>query len=178
MTPLLRNMLILGTAMLAAAGGYFMQRHTGQTSTGSAHVARDAGTPILALTLPDTKGTLQALEQWRGKVLVVNFWATWCPPCLREIPDFAKVSRRFTGAPVQFVGISIDKPDNVRKFATELQVPYPLLIAPLQTLEITAALGNTAQALPFTAIFDQRGEVEMIRLGTLNEVEQIGRAHV
>lgn len=175
MKAFVRNALVLAVAASAATAGYFVQRMTQPTHAGKAHVSRDAGAPILALQLPDSEGRLQALGQWRGKVLVVNFWATWCPPCLREIPDFANVSRRFANAPVQFVGIGIDKPDNVRKFASEMQVPYPLLIAPLQTLEMTAALGNSAQALPFTAIFDRHGNLQLIKLGTLNEVELEGK---
>ncbi|NMG76091.1 redoxin domain-containing protein [Aromatoleum diolicum] len=175
MRPWIRNTLIVAVAALAASAGYLAQRNASSSTSGQPYAARNAGAPILALTLPDSNGGLQALEQWRGKVLVVNFWATWCPPCLREIPDFARVSERFSGAAVQFVGISIDKPDNVRKFADELKVPYPLLIAPLQTLELTTPLGNTAQALPFTAIFDRRGGLQLIKLGTLNEVELEGK---
>lgn len=175
MKPWARNILVVAVAALAATAGYFAQRNAGLSGSGQTYAARDAGAPILALTLPDSNGTLQALEQWRGNVLVVNFWATWCPPCLREIPDFARVSQRFAGAAVQFVGISIDKPDNVRKFADELKVPYPLLIAPLQMLELTTRLGNTAQALPFTAIFDRHGELQLIKLGTLNEAQLEGK---
>jgi peroxiredoxin len=175
MRAFVRNTLILAVAASAATAGYVLQRMTQPTHAGKAQVARDAGAPILALRLPDSEGRLQALDQWHGKVLVVNFWATWCPPCLREIPDFASVSRRFADAPVQFIGIGIDKPDNVRRFADEMRVPYPLLIAPLQTLQITAALGNSAQALPFTVIFDRHGKLQLIKLGTLNDVELEGK---
>lgn len=175
MQPLVRNALILAVAAAAGFAGYLAQRSSSPPRPAAAQVARDAGAPILALNLPDSDGQPQALSQWRGKVLVVNFWATWCPPCLREIPEFAAVSRRFADAPVQFVGIGIDQPDNVRRFAGESKVPYPLLIAPLQTLAVTSALGNTSQALPFTAIFDRRGELDFVKLGTLNEAELEGK---
>ncbi|NMG46053.1 redoxin family protein [Aromatoleum toluvorans] len=176
MKPITRNILIVAVAAIAALGGYLAQRSIAPSpATGAPQVARDAGAPILALNLPDSKGANQALAQWRGKVLVVNFWATWCPPCLREIPEFSAVSRRFADAPVQFVGIGIDQPDNVRKFAEENKVPYPLLIAPLETLAVTSALGNSSQALPFTAIFDRQGELDFVKLGTLNEAELEGK---
>ncbi|NMG28878.1 TlpA family protein disulfide reductase [Aromatoleum evansii] len=175
MKPVVRNTLILAVAAAAGLAGQFAQRASSPSTPATPQVAREAGAPILALNLPDSSGQPQALSQWRDKVLVVNFWATWCPPCLREIPDFAAVSRRFAEAPVQFVGIGIDQPDNVRRFAEEHKVPYPLLIAPLQTLAITSALGNTSQALPFTAIFDRRGELDFVKLGTLNEAELEGK---
>lgn len=175
MKPLVRNALILAVAAAAGFAGYLAQRNSSPPRPAAAQVARDAGAPILALNLPDSDGQPQTLSQWQGKVLVVNFWATWCPPCLREIPEFAAVSRRFADAPVQFVGIGIDQPDNVRRFAEENKVPYPLLIAPLQTLAVTSALGNTSQALPFTAIFDRRGELDFVKLGTLNEAELEGK---
>ncbi|AKU13699.1 thioredoxin [Azoarcus sp. CIB] len=175
MKPFVRNALILGVAAAAGLAGYLTQRAAPPARPATAQVAREAGAPILALSLPDSNGQPQALSQWRGKVLVVNFWATWCPPCLREIPEFAAVSRRFADAPVQFVGIGIDQPDNVRRFAEDNRVPYPLLIAPLQTLAVTSALGNTSQALPFTAIFDRQGELDFVKLGTLNEAELEGK---
>ncbi|WP_018988048.1 TlpA family protein disulfide reductase [Aromatoleum toluclasticum] len=175
MKPLVRNTLILAVAAVAGFAGYLTRHAASPSRPAPPQVARDAGAPILALELPDSNGQPQALAQWRGKVLVVNFWATWCPPCLREIPEFAAVSRRFADAPVQFVGIGIDQPDNVRRFSEENKVPYPLLIAPLQTLAVTSALGNTSQALPFTAIFDRQGELDFVKLGTLNEAELEGK---
>jgi len=175
MQPIVRNALILAVAAAAGLIGYLAQRAASPARPAPAQVAREAGAPILALNLPDSNGQPQALAQWRGKVLVVNFWATWCPPCLREIPEFAAVSRRFADAPVQFVGIGIDQPDNVRRFAEDNKVPYPLLIAPLQTLAVTSALGNTSQALPFTVIFDRHGELDFVKLGTLNEAELEGK---
>lgn len=175
MKPFIRNTLILAVAAAAGLAGHLAQRATSPSTAAPSQVARKAGAPILELNLPDSTGQPQALSQWRGKVLVVNFWATWCPPCLREIPEFAAVSRRFADAPVQFVGIGIDQPDNVRRFAEENKVPYPLLSAPLQTLTLTSTLGNTSQALPFTAIFDRHGELDFVKLGTLNEAELEGK---
>ena len=87
----------------------------------------------------------------------------------------AEASRQFENAPVQFVGISIDRPDSVAAFAREKQVPYPLLIATPQHLSLTAPLGNTAQALPFTAIFAPDGSLHSVRLGTLNRDELAGK---
>lgn len=174
MTPLLRNALVLLVVIGAGTAGYLTQSAYRAPDT-ERTVPAEAGAPILALTLPDTTGRHQPLSQWKGRILVANFWATWCPPCLKEIPDFAEVSRHFKDAPVQFVGISIDRPDSVITFAREKNVPYPLLIATPQHLGLTAALGNTAQALPFTAIFAPDGSLDTVRLGTLNRDELEGK---
>jgi len=129
------------------------------------------GAKLLALTLPDPAGAPQALAQWRGQVVVANFWATWCPPCLKEIPGFAQVARKWQGRGVQFVGISIDSPRQVQLFQEEQKVPYPLLIGTAETLQLSAELGNTAQALPFTLILDAQGEIRHVKLGTWTAAE-------
>lgn len=174
MTPLVRNALVLLVAVTAGAAGY-LTRQMHAAPAAETVLPAEAGAPILALTLPDASGQRQSLAQWKGRIIVANFWATWCPPCLKEIPDFAEVSRQFENAPVQFVGISIDRPDSVAAFAREKQVPYPLLIATPQHLSLTAPLGNTAQALPLTAIFAPDGSLHSVRLGTLNRDELEGK---
>lgn len=173
MTPVARYALIAAVALMSAAAGWQFNRHTAPTA--KPQIAPGASAALMALALPDPDGTTQAIEQWRGKVLILNFWATWCPPCLREIPDFAKVSRTFADAPVQFVGISIDSADKVRAFADEYAVPYPLLIGSLDTLDLAAPLGNSAQALPFTVMIDRSGNIQHIKLGTLNAAELEGK---
>jgi peroxiredoxin len=169
-----RAAVVATVAILAAAAGFLVSRNT-VDSGDAGHVAPDAGAAVLALTLPDATGSTQSLAQWRGSVLVVNFWATWCPPCLAEIPDFAAASRSFSGAAVQFVGIGIDRVESVRSFDDEHEIPYPLLVGTPQTLELTAELGNRAQALPFTVIFDRDGNIAHIKLGALNRTELEGK---
>lgn len=171
----LRTLMILVVAAAAAVAGYFtsMSMRTGANTAQS--FPAGAEQKILGITLPDLDGADQGLEQWRGKVLVVNFWATWCPPCIKEIPEFASVSRRYADAPVQFVGISIDTADNVRDFAERFDVPYPLLIGSTQTLSLAADIGNSARALPFTVILDRSGRIDEVVLGTLSEEDLIER---
>lgn len=126
---------------------------------------------LLALRLPDAAGKEQAIAQWRGKVLVVNFWATWCPPCREEIPDFAVISQAFASAPVQFVGLSVDAASKVRAFNDKNQIPYPLLVAGNDILGLAAELGNTPRALPFTVIIDRNGKLSHAQLGILHRAE-------
>ncbi|HJV25117.1 MAG TPA: TlpA disulfide reductase family protein [Aromatoleum sp.] len=166
-------LLVAAVAALSAFAGYWTQHRV--QSDGASGVTAEQGAPILALTLPDADNRPQALDQWRGKVLVVNFWATWCPPCLRELPEFSDVARRHADQPVQFVGISIDRLENVRHFVSITQIPYPLLIGSPETVDLTVPLGNTAHALPFTAIFDRAGTLRFVKLGTLNADELAGK---
>lgn len=174
MNPILRYTLIAIVAFAAGMAGYLTS--TGmRASTPSSDAPSGSAETLFAITLPDTDGQPQALSQWRGKVVVVNFWATWCPPCIKEIPEFAAVSRKYAEAPVQFVGISIDTLENVKPFGEKFAVPYPLLIGSNATLGLAAEFGNTARALPFTVILDRQGEVRHVTLGTLNEKQLEGK---
>jgi peroxiredoxin len=166
-----RYLTTAAVAGIALAAGLLTYQSVQSAKTQATMAATDAGQTVLALTLPDTDGVEQSLEQWRGNVMVVNFWATWCPPCIKEIPEFAAVSRRHADAPVQFVGISIDSLENVLEFDAQHQVPYPLLIGTHQTLRLFSELGNAPQAMPFTIILDREGSMRHVKLGTLSEDE-------
>lgn len=122
-----------------------------------------------SLTLPDTQGRAHALAQWRGKVLVLNFWATWCPPCREEMPVFSRAQTNFGPQGVQVVGLSIDTPGNVARFEAASPLSYPLLIGGVDLLDLSAAWGNSAQAMPFTAFFGRDGALAAVHLGPLSE---------
>src|SRR5256885_5195211 len=126
----------------------------------------DAGA-LLALSLPDVQGTPQRLAQWRGKVLIVNFWATWCEPCREEMPQFVQAQRELGPKGVQFVGIAVDQRDKVIQFAKELDLNYPALIGGYDAMELSKPLGNRLSALPFTVILDRNGHVAHTQLGPL-----------
>jgi thiol-disulfide isomerase/thioredoxin len=99
---------------------------------------------IMALTLPDLGGRLQALAQWRGKVLVVNYWASWCAPCVEEMPAFSRLQRQYAAQGVQFVGIGLDEVEKMRIFVKATPVAYPLLVgdaADSQTPGLQVCLG-------------------------------------
>jgi thiol-disulfide isomerase/thioredoxin len=126
---------------------------------------------LLALSLPDTDGTPQTLGQWRGKVLVVNFWATWCEPCREEMPQFIQAQRELGPRGLQFVGIAVDRRDQVAQFARELDLNYPALIGGYDAIELSKALGNRVAALPFTIIIDRAGHIAHTQLGPLKSVQ-------
>ena len=129
---------------------------------------KDAGA-LYGVALPDIGGHEQLLGQWKGKILVVNFWATWCVPCRTEMPEFVKAQQEFGGRGLQFVGIAIDEPGKVKEFAAELGLNYPALIGGYGAIELSKTLGNRLGALPFTVIVDRSGHVVHTQLGPIKE---------
>ncbi len=159
-------LLIVAVSTLAAgAGYYFGNPWQAVPPPREAAPSADASARLLALTLPDLNGTPQALSQWKGKVLVVNFWATWCPPCKEEMPEFSRLHRELSSNGVQFVGISIDTADKVAAFSKETPVSYPLLVSGLESLDLASDLGNRAKGLPFTVVLRPDGNPQQVKLG-------------
>lgn len=110
-------------------------------------------------TLPDLDGRSRAHSEWSGQVLVVNFWATWCPPCRAETPGFVELQDKYRSQDVRFVGIAIDDRELVQEFADEFAVNYAMLIGGLDAVELSKQLGNRFGGLPFTVVMDRRGFV-------------------
>jgi len=124
-------------------------------------------TPLLSLSLLDLQGHPQRLSQWQGKVLVVNFWATWCVPCREEMPEFVRAQQELGAKGLQFVGIAIDQPALVSQFVTELKLNYPALIGSYDVVDLSRPLGNRFAALPFTVILDREGHIAHTQMGPL-----------
>ncbi|MGI9305386.1 MAG: redoxin domain-containing protein [Gammaproteobacteria bacterium] len=119
--------------------------------------------------LPDLDGRNQSVNQWDGKVVLVNFWATWCPPCRREIPEFVDVREKYVARGFEVVGIAIEENhDAVREFAEETGVNYPLLIGAEPGVEIARSYGNRLGALPYSVLFDREGTIRFVRPGELS----------
>ncbi|PWB48024.1 MAG: TlpA family protein disulfide reductase [Nitrosomonadales bacterium] len=122
--------------------------------------APQAGTAkIFAASLPDLDGKPQALKQWQGKILVLNFWAPWCPPCRAETPGFIRLQEKYRAQGVVFVGVALDQKDKVQAFADEMGVNYPILLGENDAVELAKAAGNRLGGLPFTAVFGKNGAI-------------------
>jgi thiol-disulfide isomerase/thioredoxin len=147
----------------AAAGFFFYQWRSGEAPPD----AREAGRMVLAAKLMGVDDKLQPFEQWRGKVLVVNFWATWCAPCREEIPAFIQFQERYRASGVQFVGVAIDQKERVAPYARDMGINYPLLVGGLETMEFARQLGNRHSVLPFTLVIDRAGKVNTAQVGIL-----------
>lgn len=127
-----------------------------------------------AQKLTDPAGRVHAMSDYRGKVLVINFWASWCPPCIREMPAFSKLQDDYRHKNVQFLGLAVDTPDNVQRFVRQRPVSYPLLMGGTHIGELSRELGNRSMGLPFTVLVDAQGRIRQYKLGGISESEMEG----
>ena len=149
--------------LFAGAGFLFYQWRAGEQPLDLVAT----GQTVLAAKFMGIDDTLQPFEQWRGKVLVVNFWATWCAPCREEIPGFIRSQERYRVNGVQFVGVAIDQKERVAPYARDIGINYPVLVGGLETMEFTRQLGNRRSVLPFTLVLDRAGKVITTEVGIL-----------
>ena len=136
-----------------------------QVTTETAQAGIDA---LLKMTLPDLHGAPQALAQWNGKIRVINYWATWCPPCVEEMPFFSRLQERYAAQGVQFVGIGMDETAKMQAFVQKTPVSYPLLVGG------TESNGNpalTLRGMPYTVVLDREGKVAFSIYGGVKENE-------
>jgi thiol-disulfide isomerase/thioredoxin len=160
--------LVAVGAAAAAAGWYFGPR------LGSDEDAAGVAA-LLAAPMRDLEGHPRSLLEWKGQVLVCNFWATWCAPCREEIPALARIRAKMSAKRVEIVGIAIDQASNVADFIKELGIVYPVVLADAGSIDLMRRLGNSAGGLPFTVVLDRAGKLTYRRLGTITEAELEGR---
>jgi len=159
--------LVALVAAGSAAGGYAVRRWWMSGAGGPGRGTRaDA---VFAARFVNLSGGTETLEQWRGRVLVVNFWATWCAPCREEIPLFIRMQKRYGARGLQFVGIAIDRREPVSAFQREFGMNYPVLLGGLETMELMRSMGNRAGVLPYTLMIDRAGRLANQTLGGLKE---------
>ncbi len=170
MTPVRRALLMAGIGGVAAAAGYFANAwRIGAVGPGPG-ADGDVAAAILGSTLHTLDGAPQTLAGLRGKILVINYWATWCAPCREEIPLFVRLQQEYETKGVQFVGIAVDQADRVRDFAQEFNINYPLLIGGLDAVELSRKAGNKAGVLPYTLVMDRTGKIAASLVGGISEV--------
>lgn len=128
-------------------------------------------TTVPDFSLPDLSGREVPSSTWAGGILVINYWASWCPPCLREMPMLIRAQEALAPQGVQFVGIAIDRAEDARAFVAQYPVNYPVLIGNPEAVELSRRLGNRLQGLPFTVIFDRRGRRVFSHHGELEAEE-------
>lgn len=162
-----RTALIGIVAIIAGGAGLVAQRAIRSVSTDTA----DPGSAkaLLGLQFPDLAGKPQAFSQWNGRLLLVNFWATWCGPCREEIPALVRLQGKDEYKNLQIVGISIDSVAKVIDFSAEFKINYPLVIGGLESIDLTRQLGNRAAALPFTVLIAPDGRLLATHLGGMND---------
>jgi thiol-disulfide isomerase/thioredoxin len=137
--------------------------------------------------LSDRVGKITPISTWQGKSLIINFWATWCAPCRREIPLLESLSRDWAPRNVQVVGVAVDYRDKVLAYANDLKIPYPLLIGEQDALDAATALGVESPVFPFTVFTDRHGRILTLFVGELHKpqadlilsvVENVNEGHI
>ncbi|HHB93187.1 MAG TPA: TlpA family protein disulfide reductase [Thioploca sp.] len=118
-------------------------------------------------SLVDLNGKVRNVSEWNDKILVVNFWATWCPPCIREIPLLVEIQKDYAAIDLQVIGIAVDEHEAVQKFVEENYINYPILEGS-GVIDISKRFGNRLGALPFTAVVDRSGNIVIRHIGDLN----------
>ena len=127
--------------------------------------------PLPEFSFPDLNGTQHASNEWQDRIIVLNFWATWCPACLKEIPAFMSLQTQFAEK-VQFVGIALDDLDAVKTFQQKTTVNYPLLISgDWAGFDLAKKLGNFVSAIPYTVVVNRYGLVIYHHAGELSAAE-------
>ena len=126
-------------------------------------------------SLPDLHGVMRHINEWNGRVIIINFWATWCAPCRKEIPEFIALQSRYADKGLQVIGIALQKPEEVIGYVEELQMNYLILADELPVIKVTEDFGNAIGALPYTVIVDRQGIVVFVKPGTVTgtEVEEV-----
>ena len=156
-------------AVLAGIGGYFASRSLLAPEPPPPEPIRTTVIPERRpeITLADRDGKPRALSEWDGKALVINFWATWCAPCRREIPMLNALAGEYRGQGVEFIGIAVDFRDDVLDYLQKTPIDYTVLIGEQAGLDAARAFGVETLGLPFTAFTDSRGRIAIIHVGEL-----------
>jgi len=163
-----KNSVIFGViaVVFAALGVMWGNKHL--------HPQAPESSPIdilLAKSMTDANGRPQNLSQWKNKGLIVNFWATWCAPCVQEMPELSALQPEISPANIQIIGIGIDSAVNIAEFAAKYKITYPLYVGGLDASELSRQLGNQAGGLPFTLLIGRDGTVKKTYLGRLKMEE-------
>lgn len=183
MTDRRAQALTLAAVLLGVGAGYLLYRftappapvpaiHSVSKPEARSPAAGDTRRPSFALS--DLDGRLQDVSQWDGRLLVLNFWATWCGPCRHEIPFFVELQTKYAERGLQIVGIAIDTPVNVVPFYDEFSMNYPTLLGQSDAIRVGEAYGNSTGGLPYTVFVSPAGHVVKTKSGPF-ELEELDR---
>ncbi|MFC1664766.1 TlpA family protein disulfide reductase [Pseudomonadota bacterium] len=122
-----------------------------------------------AFSLADLSGKRHGLDSWKGKVILINFWATWCAPCREEIPLFIELQKKYQSRGFQVVGIALDGADMVKPYAKEIGINYPILLAEMDGMDVMTKYGG--RALPFSVFITREQQIHSRKLGVFTKEE-------
>ncbi len=189
-----RNLVLGGVAAAAAVAGVMVSQRrqpdaveaklpveapaAAASATAAASASGATDQDLWARRFDKPGGGELVFAELRGKPLVVNFWATWCPPCVKEMPELDRFARDFQSKGWQVVGVAVDGPTPVREFLLKTPVGFPIALAGFGGAQLARELGNTGGGLPFTVAFDAAGKLIHTRVGQTSYEELAGWARV
>ena len=144
--------MITVAAFFALAAGVLAQRYADPVSQVETTTAAE-------FNFPDLKGNKHKLSDWKNKVIILNYWATWCPPCRKEIPEFVTLQKEYGNKGLQFVGIAIEEKEPVEEFIDFIEINYPILIGGDPAIELAQQMGNGFGAVPFSVVINRQGQI-------------------
>ncbi len=148
------GLALAGMVVLGAVAGVW-SRHRAASASGP----DPAALRLFAMSLPDADGAPRALKAWQGKLLIVNFWATWCVPCVEEMPELQQFVDQVGSDHVALIGVGVDDADRVRDFRSQHKLRFPLLVAGFDGMQLAQTLGDSDAVLPYTALISPDGRV-------------------
>ena len=154
-----RNLALGGAAALAGMAGVGVAWQKFQPHGAGGNTASATDEAFWGLSFDTPQATSLAMSSFRGKPLLVNFWATWCPPCIEELPLLDAFYQQNKAKNWQVLGIAVDQPSAVRKWLQAKPLSFPVAMAGLTGTELSKSLGNLAGGLPFSAVFGISGEL-------------------
>lgn len=156
----LRATFIAVAVLLAAVAGFLLYQ------SGTANTR-----PVFEL--PDLEGNTRSITEWDGKILLVNFWATWCAPCRREIPLLNDLQAEYREEGVQIIGIAIDDAKLVAEYANEIGIVYPVLVGEQEAIDVLRGFGTDFEGLPISVFVDRDGKIVGIHVAELKRPEAV-----
>ncbi len=171
MPKLSQIILFCAAAIVALSAGVWLRAHFVNDSRPplTEAMSKQGAEAILSVNLPDINGIPQSVSQWKGNVIVANFWATWCTPCREEIPEFIELHQQYQSQGLTLVGIAIDQKEKVVPYSQEFDINYPVLIGDLGAMSFAEAAGNEMSVLPYTVVLDRQGNIAETFLGRVHK---------
>ncbi|MEM5297931.1 TlpA disulfide reductase family protein [Burkholderia sp. JPY481] len=172
-----RRMLAGVAVALLAAGGGVLANHWLNRGADVAYAAQGGSQPdtpaspvqqLWSAPVTNVDGKPQSLSMLKGHPIVVNFWASWCGPCVEEMPELSQIQREYAKKGIQFVGLGVDSEKNIQTFLQKVKVAYPIYVTGFGGADLARAFGNNAGGLPFTVVIDAKGNIRSTKLGQID----------
>jgi len=156
-------LMMIALAAAGLAAGYIFNNWQHEQKLSASKITDKSQTPVSNLRplfkLNDLEGKVRDVKEWDGNVLMINFWATWCPPCRKEMPAFIELQEKYKDKGFTIIGIALDEKQAVIDFTEPMGMNYPILMGDQQGMPLTTAYGNRLGVLPFTVIVDRHGNI-------------------